>query len=151
LGNLWPKKKLGICERDSMRRGEHDLGTLLRSMEPTLSDEEYVFVSMEESLSEDLRADSLLMFREEEGVTFILERNMADSLGLEYLATWALITLSVHSDLEAIGFIARISTELAKEGISVNIVSAYYHDHLFVPFEDSQEAMEVLQALSENP
>jgi hypothetical protein len=134
-----------------MRRGEHDLGTLLRSMEPTLSDEEYVFVSMEESLSEDLRADSLLMFREEEGVTFILERNMADSLGLEYLATWALITLSVHSDLEAIGFIARISTELAKEGISVNIVSAYYHDHLFVPFEDSQEAMEVLQALSENP
>ncbi|MFW9889259.1 MAG: ACT domain-containing protein [Candidatus Thorarchaeota archaeon] len=134
-----------------MRRGEHDLGTLLRSMEPTLSDVEYVFVSMEESLDEDLRADSLLMFREEEGVTFILERNIADSRGLEYLAAWALITLSVHSDLEAIGFIARISTELAKEGISVNIVSAYYHDHLFVPFEDAQEAMEVLQALSENP
>jgi hypothetical protein len=120
-------------------------------MEPTLSDVEYVFVSVEESLFEDLKADSLLMFREEEGVTFILERSVADARGLEYLTTWALITLSVHSDLEAIGFIARISTALAKEGISVNVVSAYYHDHLFVPFEDGQEAAEVLQALSENP
>ena len=134
-----------------MKRGEHDLGTLLRSMEPTLSELEYVFVSVEESLVEDLKADLLLMFREEEGVTLILEKNKANSRGLEYLTTWAMITLSVHSDLEAIGFIARISTVLAKEGISVNVVSAYYHDHLFVPFEDGQEALEVLQALSENP
>ncbi|MFX0053458.1 MAG: ACT domain-containing protein [Promethearchaeota archaeon] len=134
-----------------MKRGEHDLGTLLRSMEPTLSDVEYVFVSVEESLIEDLKDDALLMFREDEGVSFILERGIADSRGLEYLATWALITLSVHSDLEAIGFIAKVSTELAKEGISVNVVSAYYHDHLFVPFEDGEEALEVLQALSDNP
>ncbi|MFW9802964.1 MAG: ACT domain-containing protein [Candidatus Thorarchaeota archaeon] len=134
-----------------MKRGEHDLGTLLRSMEPTLSDVEYVFVSVEESLIEDLKDDALLMFREDEGVTFIVERGIADSRKLQYLATWALITLSVHSDLEAIGFIAKISTELAKEGISVNVVSAYYHDHLFVPFEDGEEALEVLQALSDNP
>ncbi|MFW9913026.1 MAG: ACT domain-containing protein [Candidatus Thorarchaeota archaeon] len=134
-----------------MKRGEDDLGTLLRSIEPTLSDVEYVFVSVEESLIEDLKDEALLMFREDEGVTFILERSIADSSGLEYLATWALITLSVHSDLEAIGFIAKVSTNLAKEGISVNVVSAYYHDHLFVPFEDGEEALEVLQALSDNP
>ncbi|MHA2141434.1 MAG: ACT domain-containing protein [Candidatus Thorarchaeota archaeon] len=134
-----------------MKRGEHDLGTLLRSMEPALSGNEYVFVSMEESLIEDLKDDALLIFREKEGTTLILEKSLADSNGLEYLATWAMITLSIHSDLEAVGFIAKISNELAKDGISVNVVSAYFHDHLFVPFEDGQEALEVLQALSVNP
>jgi hypothetical protein len=134
-----------------LKRGEHDLGTLLRSMEPTLSEVEYVFVTLDEYLIRDLSNDALLTFREEEGVTLILDKETADSHGLEYLSTWSMITLSVHSDLEAIGFIARISTELAKEGISMNVVSAYYHDHIFVPHEDGQEALEILQTLSDNP
>ncbi|MHA2021338.1 MAG: ACT domain-containing protein [Candidatus Thorarchaeota archaeon] len=134
-----------------MKRGEHDLGTLIRSMEPSLSDEEYVFVSMDESLIEELNIDPLLAFKEEEGVTLILDKTTADSHSLEYLSTWSLITLSIHSDLEAIGFIARVSSELAKEGISVNVVSAFYHDHLFVPYDEGHEALEILQALTENP
>jgi hypothetical protein len=134
-----------------MKRGEHDLGILLRSMEPSLADEEYVFVSMEESRRTDLNIDALLTFKEKEGVTLVLDKTTADSHSLEYLATWSMITLSVHSDLEAIGFIARVSSELAKEGISVNVVSAFYHDHLFVPHEEGQEALEILQTLSENP
>jgi len=134
-----------------LKQGEHDLGTLLRSMEPTLSEAEYVFVTLDECSIGNLINDAVMIFREEEGVTFILAKKTADSHGLEYLSTWSMITLSVHSDLEAIGFIARISTELAREGISVNVVSAYYHDHLFVPHEDGQEALEVLQTLSDNP
>jgi hypothetical protein len=137
--------------RTDLKRGEHDLGTLLRSMEPNLSDEEYVFVSMDESQLAELNIDPLLTFKEKEGVTLILDRTTADSHSLGYLATWSLITLSVHSDLEAIGFIARVASELAKEGISVNVVSAYYHDHLFVPYDEGQEALEILQGLSENP
>jgi hypothetical protein len=120
-------------------------------MEPSLSDEEYVFVSVDKSSTKELKIDSLLTFKEAEGVTLILDKSTADSNGLEYSATWSLITLSVHSDLEAIGFIARVSSELAKEGISVNVVSAFYHDHLFVPYEEGQEALEILQTLSENP
>jgi hypothetical protein len=120
-------------------------------MEPSLSDEEYVFVSMDESLIEELNIDPLLAFKEEEGVTLILDKTTADSHSLEYLSTWSLITLSIHSDLEAIGFIARVSSELAKEGISVNVVSAFYHDHLFVPYDEGHEALEILQALTENP
>ena len=37
------------------------------------------------------------------------------------------------SDLEALGFLARVVTELAARKISVNAVSAYHHDYLFIP------------------
>jgi hypothetical protein len=128
-------------------------------MEPVLSDEEYVFLSVDKSqhayvileAGKSLNVAPLLQFHEKEGVTIVFDKSTADSLGLEYFATWSMITLSVHSDLEAVGFIARVASELAREGISVNVVSAYYHDHLFVSAEDGQEAMEILQALSENP
>lgn len=132
-------------------RGEFDLSTLLRSMDPTLSETEYVFSTIGKEQLEGRNIKALMQFREEEGVTLILDRNSADTQGLTYENTWALITLSVHSDLEAVGFIARVSSELAKEGISVNVVSAFYHDHLFVPHEEGEDAMEILNRLSENP
>ena len=55
------------------------------------------------------------------------------------------ITLTVHSDLHAVGLLAAIATRLAAHGISLNVVSAYFHDHLFVPVERAQEALEVLR------
>jgi hypothetical protein len=38
---------------------------------------------------------------------------------------------------------------LAKQGISANPVSAFYHDHLFVPVDKASEALSILRALSE--
>ena len=62
---------------------------------------------------------------------------------------WALITLTIHSDLNAVGFLAAITKKLAESNISVNAVSAYYHDHLFVPFEKSKQTMKLLQKISD--
>ncbi|EKD51400.1 MAG: hypothetical protein ACD_62C00265G0006 [uncultured bacterium] len=59
-----------------------------------------------------------------------------------------MITLTVHSGLDAVGFLARISTALAEAGISLNAVSAFYHDHLFVPVDRAGEAMVALERLS---
>lgn len=39
---------------------------------------------------------------------------------------------------------AKITEELASEGVSVNPVSAFYHDYLFVKEEDADLAMDVL-------
>jgi hypothetical protein len=41
-----------------------------------------------------------------------------------------------------------ISTSLAMKNICVNVVSAYYHDHLFVHWDERLRAMEILQELS---
>jgi hypothetical protein len=60
----------------------------------------------------------------------------------------AWISLSVHSDLAAIGFTAAFSSALGAEGISCNVVAAAYHDHVFVPYEQAQQALLCLQALS---
>ena len=62
----------------------------------------------------------------------------------EVVGPFALISLTVHSDLHAVGLLAKITNALAKEGISVNAFSAYYHDHLFVPFARKDDAMAAL-------
>jgi hypothetical protein len=131
--------------------GEKDLSKLLSNMNPILRSGEYVICTIpEDNLSATLQriTTPLMVFRENEGTTLIVERTAADKAGLSYKASWSMITLSIHSDLEAVGFLAAISNALAKEGISVNAVSAYYHDHLFVPIEKAENAMDALQRLS---
>lgn len=129
--------------------GERNLDTLLRSMKPKLVAGEYVFSTLAKEEVESLTVTPLMTYIEDEGITVVLEKQLAESSGISFGPTWSLITLTVHSDLEAVGFIARMSTELANAGISVNMVSAYYHDHLFVPPDKVERAMEVLKGLSE--
>jgi len=83
------------------------------------------------------------MFREPEGVTIISPATQADVA----LPTWAMITLSIHSDLEAVGFLAAITTSLAAMDIPVNAVSAFFHDHIFVPYDRREAAMECLRCM----
>lgn len=55
---------------------------------------------------------------------------------------------AVFSILEAVGFLATITNKLAENNISVNAVSAYYHDHLFVTTDKAEQAMHVLMEMS---
>ena len=119
---------------------ERDLATLLANAQPALDDREWVFCASDV-------AGALMTFREEEGVTSLIERSRADRLSLPYDLVHAWITMKVYSDLAAIGFLAAISTALAAAGISCNVVSAFHHDHLFVPFDRRHEAMRILQHL----
>ena len=127
--------------------GESDLKSLLRDMEPRIASGEYVFCSVQESQLEELDSP-LMVFRESEGPTVIITRAVAERHKLAFSSTWGLVTLSVHSDLEAVGFLAAITGHLAEVGISVNAVSAFYHDHLFVPHERVDEVVSLLVALS---
>jgi hypothetical protein len=55
----------------------------------------------------------------------------------------------VHSDLEAVGFLAAVSAALAGAGIPCNAVAALYHDHLFVAEADAERALEVLRGVEQ--
>ena len=127
--------------------GETNLSVLLKTMTPELNEGDYVFCSVPDAAQIN-SADVLCTFREKEGVTIIVGKQVADSLNLSYHFTASWITLTVHSSLQAIGLTAAFSNALAGAGISCNVVAAFYHDHIFVAKEDAQKAMETLRNLS---
>jgi hypothetical protein len=80
----------------------------------------------------------------------VISREEAEAAGLRYAFASRLITLTINSALDAVGFLAVIMARLAEAGISVNAVSAFHHDHLFVPVDRADEAMIVLREISKN-
>jgi hypothetical protein len=123
---------------------------LLARMDPHLGEEEFVFCSVSRSQLADLASDAVCVFNEEEGVTLILKRARAESIGLPFTFPCRRITLRVHSSLDAIGFLARILARLADHGVPVNCVSAYHHDHLFVPVNDGERTLALLRELQQD-
>jgi uncharacterized protein len=128
--------------------GETDLAKLLQNMRPERNPGDYIFCAAD-SFEQAAGLRPVSMFQEKEGITVILSKEQADVMLLSYSVVCAWITLTVHSSLEAVGLTATVSRALAEEGISCNVVAAYYHDHLFVPVEDAERAMEALLALKE--
>jgi hypothetical protein len=128
--------------------GERDLQALLKGMTPDMQDGVFVFCTISDATDLPAAIKPRLIFREREATTIVVRREEADILGLPHQFASRLITLSVHSSLEAVGFLAAITTHLAKAGISVNAVSAFYHDHLFVPEHRADEALALLHGMS---
>ncbi len=91
----------------------------------------------------------LILFKEEEAFTIIVKKEIADTLKLDYSFISSWITLTVHSSLEAVGLTAAFSKALSDNGISCNVVAAFYHDHIFVDKRDAEKAMVVLNSFSE--
>jgi hypothetical protein len=123
---------------------------LLRDMTPTLTPLHYVFCAFGDHRLPD-GVEALCLFREREALTAIVEKTLAESLQLPWSFESRLITLEIHSDLAAVGFLAAVCTALADAGIACNAVSAYYHDHIFVPVDRAEQAMEVLRSLAAQP
>lgn len=124
--------------------GITDLETLLREMRPDLRPGDYVYCNAPEEDASWLSLKPLGFFREEEGITLILDKADADKAGLAYGPVMRCITLTVHSALEAVGLTAAVAVALTRHGISANVVAAYHHDHIFVPADDAERALAAL-------
>lgn len=124
--------------------GELDLDTLIASMEPAMDPRTFVFVTTRDDTA---NIPSIMRFEEREGTSLIVEAATAQAHKLDSIFACRMITLNVHSSLEAVGFIAKIASHLAAAGMGVNPVSGYFHDHLFVAEEDAGHAMELLEDL----
>lgn len=130
--------------------GETDLRTLLASMTPELLAGTYVFATLAPGVAQPEGLDPVMIFREREGVTLIVTEGSAGAAGLAASFRCRMVTLNIHSSLEAVGFLAAITTRLAAAGMGVNPVSAFYHDHLFVPADRAEEALDLLRQLAKD-
>lgn len=123
--------------------GEMNLNVLLSTMTGTLVDGIFVFATSKNGFP--LKGiKPTMIFEEAEGTTCILRKEEADTAQIPYEFPCRMITLEVHSSLEAVGFIARIATELAKEGMGVNSVAGFFHDHIFIADGREEDALRVL-------
>jgi hypothetical protein len=129
--------------------GEEDLLKLCATLRPVMATAVYVYCSFPDFLV-PAGLPTLCTIEELEGLTIIVKRTEAERFGLSYTYEARLITLSVHSSLEAVGFIAKISGTLAQARIPCNVIAGYYHDHVLVPVDRANEAMVWLQEIAES-
>lgn len=124
--------------------------TLLRSMKPTLHHDLFVFIHLHSSDNppSEVVNRSVFTFRESEGNTYVLPRNIVERLGYQFEFPCRMITLAVHSSLSAVGFLAVILKHLAEDGHACNVASGFFHDHLFVPDGEEEKVMELLHVLA---
>lgn len=118
------------------------LEDMLSGMSPKLDERPFNFMHVIQEGSK-LPPTAFALIKEEEGLTLVAADKPPGRQG-----QFARITLQVHSALEGVGLTAAVSTALAKAGIACNVIAAFHHDHLFVPWERREEAMEILQNLS---
>ncbi len=126
--------------------GETDLRRLLIGMRPELNPGRYVFTTVAGGVPSGVTP--VVTVSEPEGLTLVLRQEDAEAAGLvyDYVAGW--LVLRVHSALDAVGLTATVAQELAGAGMSCNVVAGFHHDHLFVPYEAKDRAMELLEALA---
>jgi len=129
-------------------KAKSNIDELLEGMDPKLLPERYVFASVGTAIADQLDFTPEMKFVEEEGVTLILREADALEANIPHEFTCHKITLRVHSALEAVGFMAAISNKLMQVGVPCNVVAGYYHDHLFIPVDKVETAMQALRELA---
>ena len=123
-----------------------DLALLLRSLDPELHEGVWVYSSVPSDM--DLSAVRYIaVIHEAEGTTVVAPEEEALKAQLPILFRAAWITLTVHSDLNAVGLTAAVATALGSAGISCNVVAGAHHDHIFLPIDRADEAMTLLRSL----
>lgn len=123
---------------------ERDLAILLRTMEPVLHPEPYGYATCTGDVPP---IAPFATIRESEGLTVVAPLAEMVAAGLSSEA-WARISLTVASDLAAVGLTAAFATALGAEGISCNVIAGFHHDHIFVQWDRRRDAMTALQRLS---
>ena len=131
-----------------MDSGDENLSNLLNNLQPNLLNEDYVFINLEDYSFDFFNLlHPIATFKEEEGLTLVITEERAKRENLEYNSVFKCISLGAHSSLNSVGLIATISKLLSEKGISCNVFSGYFHDHLFVQKSLSKEALELLKSI----
>ena len=129
-----------------MAGGVTDLDQMLATLAVDRRPGVFTFVSGPAVL-DDLEVQAMIV--EREGVTSVVAVEDARGLGLDVDFEAAWLTLRVHSALEAVGLTAAFSAALGERDIPCNVLAGTFHDHLLVPVDRADDAVDALEALRE--
>ena len=121
--------------------GEPNLQWQLAQLAPRLEGEPRVFRPF--AGGDPLPGNAVMIFRDDEGLSMILEVDVAAPGETVY----AQITLGLKASQDPSRLFVILTSQLATRGVPCNIVSSFYHHHLFVLWDDADIAMEVLMSL----
>jgi hypothetical protein len=127
---------------------EKNLSQLLKTMQPALLEGSWAFVTVPKGRALPAGITPLMTCQEPEGLSLILSEADVLRSGLPHAFFCKCISITVHSSLYSVGFLATVSAALAKAAMSINIVSAYHRDYLFVPTNRADEAVALLKKLA---
>ena len=128
--------------------GITNLRTLIASLQPKLHDAEYVFVTRPGAKYGDgVELNPIAAVQESEGLTLVVRKETALAAGADFDGVFRMITLQVHSSLEAIGLTATVAGVLAERGISANVIAGFHHDHVFVLATMADDAIAALSSM----
>lgn len=115
-------------------------------LNPKLHEGTYVFTSV--PIDTDINSLTVVAsMHEAEGLTVVLPEQQAIHQGfpIQFRCSW--ITLGMESALESVGLTAAFARALSDKSISCNVVAGTYHDHLFVPLDRADDALQCLREL----
>ena len=126
-----------------------DRDEMVRSMDPQVVSGIFVFatVSQVESVPDDVGVYSTV--REAEGLSVVIAYDDAPRFGLTEPVKLAWITLTVNSSLKGVGLTAAVSGVLAEHGVACNVIAGHHHDHLLVPVDEVDAAIQLLKTLAD--
>jgi len=128
------------------------LQDLITQLSPRLDSTTYVYCTVPRAQYGELdKLKPIVSIAELEGLTLVIPLEQAKAEGLDYYRIFRRITLEGHSSLEALGLTSVVTSLLAERGITTNVIAGFYHDHIFVPSDRIDEAMEALKDLASKP
>lgn len=128
------------------------LQDLITQLAPALDPKSYVYCTVAKAKYGELeKLKPIVSLAELEGLTLVIPLEQAEAEGLDYYRVFRRITLKGHSSLEALGLTSVVTSLLAERGITTNVVAGFYHDHIFVPSDRTDEAMDALKELASQP
>lgn len=126
----------------------HSTADMISGMTPALQPGAFVFITATDPAQiAAFTPHAMATFQEAEGLSLIVPVDVAAQAACDTDSPMRCITLNVYSSLEGIGLTAAVSTALGDAAIPCNIVAAYHHDHVFVPADKCDHAVEILKAL----
>ena len=125
--------------------GQTNLSDVLQSLQVSCDNVEYGFATVKHQPAPD--SQILGTFRENEGITIVGAKEYFEKNHIPYEGPYVKLTIEIHTSLELVGLTAAIADKLAKNNISANVVAAYFHDHIFVPFGLRKKAIDAINSL----